>query len=259
VRNRGLFIAGTILALANAAILVNVSRNRARTPDAELRITEREAQSWNYPPEGEEGMLTLRLRWETAPGENGQPAWFDRTKLLSLGFEDVPLDGDTTGAPQFPTQVRPAYAVFELDGPAWTRWITQSEARLDSIRAANPPDTVNKGLDRLFERKTHTRLFVVDAGLDPAALRARYPDRSMYLILPATVSASFHAGLRERADKPRAPGHASGQVSQLLPGTLHVPRPLRDSLLALGASPPDTATHYTVTVKVGRKYVAWVE
>lgn len=259
MRNRGLFIAGTILALANAAILVNVSRNRAGPPDAELRLSEREARSWNYAPEGEEEMVTLRLQWETAVGEDGQPAWFNRAKLLSLGFEDLPPDGDTTGSTRYATQVRPAYAVLEMEGPAWTRWITQYETRIDSIRAANPPDTVNKGPDRLFERKTHTRLFVVDAGLDPAALRARYPDRSMYLILPVTVSASFHAGLRERADKPRAPGHASGQVSQLLPGTLHVPRPLRDSLLALGVSPPDTGTHYTVTMKVGRRYVAWVE
>lgn len=259
MRNPGLAVAGAILALGNAAILVNVARNREGAPDAELRITEREAHSWNYAPEGEAEMVTLRLHWETPLGADGQAAWFDRAKLLSLGFEDVPLDGDTTDAPRFPTQVRPAYAVFELDGPAWTRWITQYETRIDSIRAATPPDTVNKAPDRLFERKTHTRLFVVDAGLDPAALRARYPDRSMYLILPATVSASFHAGLRERADKPRAPGHASGQVSQLLPGTLHVPRPLRDSLLALGVSPPDTGTHYTVTMKVGRRYVAWVE
>jgi hypothetical protein len=258
MRNRGLFIAGAILALGNAAILVNVARNRAGAPDAELRISEREAQSWDYAPEGEEGMLTLRLRWETATGEDGQPAWLDRAKLLSLGFEDLPRDGDTTGSARYPMQVRPAYAVLELDGPAWTRWITRSEARLDSIRAANPRDTATKEANRLFERNTHTRLFLVDAGLDPAALRARYASRSMYLILPATVSASYQPGLRERADKP-TPGHSSGQVTQLLPGTLHVPRPLRDSLLALGASPPDTATHYTVTMKVGRKYVAWVE
>lgn len=259
MRNRGLFIAGAILALGNAAIVVNVARNRAGTPDAELRISEREAQSWDYPPEGEEGMLTLRLRWETATGEDGQTAWFDRAKLLSLGFEDLPRDGDTTGAPHFPMQVRPAYAVLELDGPAWTRWITRSEARLDSIRAANPADTLQYPVARSFERNTHTRLMLVDAGLDPAALRTQYPLRTMYLILPATVSASFHLGLRVRADKPRAPGHASGQVTQLLPGTLHVPLPLRDSLLALGASPPDTATHYTVTLKVGRQYVGWVE
>jgi Domain of unknown function (DUF4824) len=258
VRNRGLFIAGVILALGNAAILLNVARNRAGTPDAELRISEREAQSWAYAPEGEEGMLTLRLRWETAPGDDGQPAWFDRAKLVSLGFEDLPPDGDTTASSRYRTQVRPAYAVLELNGPAWTRWITQYETRLDSIRAANPPDTVNKGPDRFFERKTHTRLMLVDAGLDPAALRTQYPLRTMYLILPATISGSFHPGLRERADKP-APGHASGQVTQLLPGTLHVPRPLRDSLLALGASPPDSATHFTVTVKVGRQFVAWVE
>jgi uncharacterized protein DUF4824 len=258
VRRPGLAVAGAILALGNAGILVSVARNREGTPDAELRLSEREARSWNYAPEGEEEMVTLRLQWETAVGEDGQPAWFNRAKLVTLGFRDIPADGDTTGSARYSMQVRPAYAVLELDGPAWTRWITRSEARLDSIRAANPTDTATKGPDRLFERNTRSRLFLVDAGLDPAALRARYADRSMYLILPATVSASYQPGLREREDKP-TPGHASGQVTQLLPGTLHVPRPLRDSLLALGASPPDTATHYTVTMKVGRKYVAWAE
>ena len=29
--------------------------------------------------------------------------------------------------------------------------------------------------------------------------------------------------------------------------------------IALGASPPDTGTHYTITLKVGRRHVGWVE
>jgi hypothetical protein len=56
-----------------------------------------------------------------------------------------------------------------------------------------------------------------------------------------------------------APPRVTGRIGDLLPGTLVVPEPLRDSLMALGAGRPDSTTHYEFTVKVGTRWEAWVE
>ena len=43
------------------------------------------------------------------------------------------------------------------------------------------------------ERTLNSRLFVVDAGLDAAVLRAKYPDRSRFAIVGGQVSPSWMA------------------------------------------------------------------
>ena len=80
----------------------------------------------------------------------------------------------------------------------------------------------------------------VDIGPDPWALRQRYPDRSIYLILPATYEADIVPPTRDTAGTILAPTLVTGRIAQLLPGTVHVPRPLRDSLIALGAAKNDS-------------------
>ena len=99
----------------------------------------------------------------------------------------------------------------------------------------------------------------VDLGPDPAALRAQYPDRSRYLILPANYRADFSAPVRDSSGTITAPGRVTGRITQLLPGTLAVPQPLRDSLLGLGAGAPDSTTHYEFNLKVGKRWEGWVE
>jgi hypothetical protein len=261
--NRGALVAGAVLVLANGAILVNAARNRAGSPDAVVRLTERELRSWSAPEEGAEEMLDLRLTWQMAPGPDGAETWFDRARLESLGVTDLPADGDSGWTRQLPPSNRKGYAVLELAGPAWERWDAAEQARQDSIEAMRTAagGTGPAAPRRWFVsgRSAASRLMAVDVGLDPVALRGQYPDRSRYLIMPATYRAEFTAPVRDSLGAITTPARVSGLITQVLPGTVHVPRPLRDSLLARGAARQDSATHFEVTFKVGRRWEGWVE
>lgn len=259
--NRGLLAAGVVLVLANGAILVNVSRNRAGTPDAVIRLTERELRSYVSQDEGAEEMLELRLTWETAAGTGSATTWFDRSRLEALGVTGLPPGDDTTWTPRCCASSRPAYVVLELAGPAWERHAATEQARRDSTDANRKSRGVDSVLAPWLESEgaSATRLMAVDIGPDPWALRQRYPDRSSYLILPATYEADISPPARDTAGAVVAPTKVTGRIAQLLPGTVHVPRPLRDSLITLGAAKNDSTRRFAVSFKVGRRWEGWVE
>ena len=264
--NRGLLAAGALVILANGAILTNVARNRAGNPDAVVRLSEREAQAYLPPDEQAEVMLILRLRWQTALGPAGEDSWFTRARLEALGFPGLPAEGDTAYPGRFVGLKRKGYVVLEVAGPEWERWEAVQRARIDSVVAASrvtpvaEPEGHQHG-DAIPPRPDGigSRLMAVDIGLDPLALRAQYSERGRYLILPATYGFDFTPATRDSLGTVTAPPKVTGRIGDLLPGTLVVPEPLRDSLMALGAGRPDSATHYEFTVKVGRRWEAWVE
>ncbi len=235
--NRGFLVAAGTLVVANVLIFGGVMRNRAGNPDAVVRLSERELESWGDHSEGAETFLNLRLQWKTAPGPGGKP-WFNRAKLEALGNIGIPAADDTAAHREWSQGTKPGYAVLELAGPAWERWREAAPLKSDSIP---------------------TRLMAVDFGLDPLALRQQYPERSQYLILPATYHAIIVSSVRDSMSNTVTPARIEGQVRELLPGTVHVPRPLRDSLIGLGAELNDSTTHFEVTLKVGRKWEVWVE
>lgn len=260
--NRGVLVAVGTMVLANLLILGGVLRNRAGNPDAVVRLSERELQRWGNPSEGAETFLNFRLRWTMATGADGK-GWFDRARLEALGVTDLPAAGDTTAHRDRPRRTRAGYVVLELAGPAWERWAAAVQRRQDSVEAARPPAAQEKhaGDRRWLESKgaRATRLMAVDIGTDPSALRQQYGDRSRYVILPATYRADIIPAVRDSMGAITSAAEVRGEIDDLLPGTVHVPRPLRDSLLALGAATEDSTTHFEVTLKVGRRWEAWVE
>jgi len=260
--NRGLLGAGAALVIANAVILGHVRLNRAGNPDAVVRLSNRELHAWGGQSEGAEQILNLRLSWQMAPGPDGAP-WFDRARLEALGERDLPDPADTTRTYGWMRPTRPGYVVLELAGPAWEQWSVAEQARRDSMQAGRPPEArEHHAGDRPWletQGASASRLMAVDFGLDPLALRNRYPERSQYLILPATYRADVTPAGRDSSGAITEPARVGGQVSQLLPGTVHVPRPLRDSLLALGAAANDSTTHFEVTLKVGKQWEVWAE
>ncbi len=258
--NRGLLAAAAALLVGNALILGGVMRNRAGDPDAVVRLSERELESWGSTTEGAQEILNLKLRWNMAlgPGENG--TWFDRARLEGLGVTDLPAVGDSAVATRGARGTYPGYVVLELAGPAWEHWearemaLRGSTAPVDS-REATPADGMLAPVAEIAGSRG-SRLMAVDIGHDPQALRTQYPDRSRYLILPATYQAQI---ARKMVGSVSTVDSVNGRVSELLPGTVHVPRPLRDSLLALGATKRDSTTRFEVTVKVGKRWEVWAE
>ena len=264
--NRGLLAAGALVVLANGAILANVARNRAGNPDAVVRLSEREAQAYLPPDEQAELMLILRLRWQMALGPAGEDSWFTRERLEALDFPGLPAVGDTAYPGRYVGLKRMGYVVLEVAGPEWERWEAVQRARTDSVVAASrlapAPEPEGHQHGAAAPQRPGgigSRLMAVDIGRDPLALRAQYPERGRYLILPATYGVDFTPAVRDSAGTVTAPPKVAGRIWDLLPGTLVVPEPFRDSLMALGAGRPDSATHYEFTVKVGKRWEGWVE
>jgi hypothetical protein len=100
-----------------------------------------------------------------------------------------------------------------------------------------------------------SRLFAIDAGLDRAALRAKYPDRSRFLILKATVRPQLVT-----VDKLRRVG---GYVSGLGVRQINVPfeqRPaLEPALRNRNRTPKDPGIPFEATVAFGQRLEPWLE
>jgi hypothetical protein len=117
--------------------------------------------------------------------------------------------------------------VLELDGPTRKAELERERQRREKARAAlaaEPGDKKLQDADRAAgeylkqEEQLGSRLFAVDVGLDREALRARYPDRSRYALVPG----SLHAWIQDK--------RLTGQIGQLRIAEINVPHAWRENL-----------------------------
>lgn len=174
---------GLILA-SNAVALAGVWYNRSGEPLAQLQLSERELSlaSDALLSGQENSVLRVRLIWRHA-GESSSLPWLNRAKLRALGF--APERSGWRSA-------RPVWVVLELDGPAYRQRLAAAEAALSSAAEALRARPGDKALQHQYEerkrnldheRQAASRLLLVDAGLDPEALRLAWPDRTRQVIL----------------------------------------------------------------------------
>jgi hypothetical protein len=118
--------------------------------------------------------------------------------------------------------------VLEFDGPAYAAALAQERLRRDeeaATAAMNPSREefarrAKKAADAArYAEHEASRLFVVDAGLDRQALRARYPDRNRYAIVRGVLQPFVSP-----AGKPAA------RIDRLSIGDVNVPYEFRQSL-----------------------------
>jgi len=170
VIRRGHVVAIALVLLCNAVALFQVARDRRDPPRANVWLTERELPV--LPPEPESSVLLLELRWNG--GTEALEALFDEPRLRALGFDcSVPAASPEARAHYGNQPARAAWVVLEHEGEAWVRW-------------RGGPGTAP-------EAEHASRLFLVDAGPDPDALRRRYPDGGRTLVLPVHVEPVIRA------------------------------------------------------------------
>ena len=234
--------AGLALILAaNAVVLAGVAYNRSGEPEAVLKLSQRELPmpgEWGF--EGENSAVSLTIAWRVHPGPGsdaydfgysygGEAMWLDRAKLESLGFEV--LEPDRRDKRQLP---RDALLVLEVDGPAYRAALQRAEERAKR----KPEEWMLRQLKH--ERETSSRLFVVDAGADLAALRTKYPNRSQYAIVKGKVR--LHRASRGKT--------AAGFVAGVNVTSVHVPVGMHGAVRRGGA--------YEATVAFGRRLEPWL-
>ena len=276
-RRRTLIAGIALIAISNAVALGGVSWNRSGEPDSVLNLTQRELfRKYSWLLDREESGVTLSLHWRvlTAPPDNyyymagnyGAPEWLDQAKLISLGFDvSKPLRAGDAERKNKRLLPRDAFVVLEFDGPTRQKALERAservkfEAARESRKSAPRHSTSGEPTAATWLKKEETvnsRLFAVDAGLDAAALREKYPDRARYAIVRGII--------RAQAASIRSGGPEwSGSIEQLLNAEASVPLELRPSL---GNVPrgsrwgEDTVggPEYEVTVAFGQRYEPWI-
>lgn len=269
--SKTLFILGFVLLIAtNGIVLSGVAFNRSGEPDAVVVLSEREINLPYWTPRENSGMA-LGIDWQTLGRERDDryswydyqsryPQWFDEEKLRALGFDPDRYKARQQYKPDIPKKV---FVVLELGGEPYRRFLERAEAAFQKMEAeyqAKPDDEDTKNSythfkDRITEvRATGSRLFAVDAGTDPSALRAQYSDRTRFIIAPAIVTIdTFYA--HEKEEK------IVGRIQNLSVEQIHVPLDYKHLFGAILAKKrPDTAQPpaYQVEVAYGKRLEPYI-
>jgi hypothetical protein len=282
-----------LLALVNAFALGGVAWNRG-AQDSRLRRTQRELQlPYSYlPADGEDPGLSLRLEWHSDArchepygcGGYGEASWLDAPKLAALGFDVAEPSREERSRDQR-AQEREAIVVLEFEGPAYVRYLQElrdelRKAQEKAAQAGEPGDPVaeaarvargaieavtasiqasrnevREAAEALRKgAREDSRLFAVDAGLDRAALRRKYPDRSRYALVRGLVSYT-------PAWDDKRQFRARGRVTRLLNDGINLPRPLAQQLgieSYASYSQDSSRFSYAGEVAFGRKLEPWL-
>ena len=272
-RGRTLGLGIVLILLTNAIALGGVWWNRSATPDSALTLSQRElGLPWRNLRLTENSGLALNLNWRVAGREAGElasgytlnggtPEWLDAPKMAALGFpfDAAQAAGERQGySRQLPREV---ILVMELAGPTWQRALEKARENAERHAAAA---AVNPGSKQFAERakaasnelareeNSSSRLFVIDAGLDARLLHEKYPDRSRFLLLRGTVRPSLY---NRESSLPRATGY----VSRVGYGRIHVPHALRELLESLRAQgEPGGGDGFSAMLLVGQRLEPWL-
>ena len=263
-RAQKILLAGgvALIVAVNAFVLAGVAWNRSGVPDSALTLTQRELNlPYAFGLDGERGGVDVALLWR-APMRNDNaeaaydmhygrgPDWLDADKLRELGF-DLKDGRDAYRAS------REVYVVLELAGASWQAALAQAQRRLDRALARGSTDkqdadALKSAQEALtYEQDKASRLFAVDAGLDAAALRQRYPEPRSHAIVAATVTPSVMV----IEGKTRFSGH----IGELSVARISVPHALRGAMEGIDRTALDSGrAAFEMDVAWGRRFEPWI-
>jgi hypothetical protein len=278
MRQRGMFIAIGLLLFVNAAVLAGVAYNRSGEPDAGVVLTERELpMAYGFRHQENSG-VALRINtnhpfyWGRRSVNDIAFPWLDRKKLETLGFDlselDIKEKEHDYSSRELP---RRTFAVLAYEGSAWEKWKNIMEQEVAEIeqdvaqRKKTDKDLEYARRSYEHELKAGSRLFIVDAGNDPAELRKQYGDRTHFLIIPAKVHISYY-GSYDAAQRKWIGSQIHGYV-ELLITEVNVPHDLHTRFdKQKGTGSPVSAVpyagengpRYQVVLCSGKRYEPWI-
>ena len=271
--SRGLFIIGfVILAATNIVVLSGVASNRSGTPETKITLTERELRL-PYRYFKENSGVKLRLVWRTlgrdhnpmSYGNWGSPAWFNAEKLKALGFRiDRQLRSKKNRALHKQPIPKEVFIVLEYNGPPYREALKRAETALEKEEGLFKLNGSDERLRKIVEeaqkrlkreRLTESRLFAVDAGLDPKKLRQKYEDRTRFIITKGLVKPRYHYKNKKKK--------VVGCITKLSVEKIHVPlkhRKILDGVLAAEKSKKHQfeRPRYKVELAYGSRLEPWV-
>lgn len=273
---RGLFVLGfMVLAATNIIVLFGVASNRSGNHDSQIILTERELQLpyQTYQIHKENSGLSLRLDWRTLGKDEENinymdrrsPAWFNAEKLEELGFkinDNLSSKGNKTYSRQsLPKEV---FIVLENDGEPYRAAVKRVEVAFekeDGLLKADPEDKRLRGNFERAEKKlkhmriTESRLYAVDAGLDPQKLRKKYEDQTRFIIAKGLVKPIYRGDNKGK--------EVVGNITKISIENIHVPlnyKKMFDVVLAQGKLKHNECTppRYKVELAYGSRLEPWI-
>lgn len=270
-RNKVLIAGMALVLLTNIIVIGGAMYNRSGKPDAVVNLDERELylRNWN---EKENSGLSLGLNWNGYYYDSYDTRrWLNQDKLEKLGF-DLIDSGDDYAIRQYVRKQLPraAWIVLEFDGATYHNALQDAEKKyLEEKRLLShePDSEIQKS--RLKEAKQNrdwvkysaSRIYAVDAGLDPMQLRQRYPDKSHYIVTAGVVQLDYdyNASGREKV---------TGYVSEISVTSIHVPLdqravfdslPQRDYMEEGPYHQRSFHPRFRVRLAYGQRYEPWID
>lgn len=261
-RQRTLIAGAALIVAVNAVVLAGVAYNRSGQPTSTLQLSERELRHGRLSSKENNG-VALSLVWRVRRGNDAPDAdyvsyggadWLDRPKLAALGF-DVATDRAERKFKRW--RSKEVLLVLEFDGPAYRQALARVQQKADEeekLLLANPG---NKEFERRAKRareaaerdeREASRLFIVDAGLDAATLRAQYPDPTRSLIVRGQVRPQRVS--RDRQDR------MTGHISALSVAQINVPLEFQPALQRAAAT--DKTPSFSATLAFGKRLEPWI-
>lgn len=271
--SRGLFVVGFVVLLAtNVAVLLGVASNRSGEPEAVVVLTEREVQL-PYRVHVEDSGLALRLAWRAIGEEKEEtyyvdwrtPEWFNGEKLKEVGFDVEDLTRPEYTSERYKVPVaREVLIVFEYDGEPHKEAVRRAERALEKAKKSFELDRENEELGKNLERAEkrlegeevwESRLFAIDAGLDAARLREKYPNRERFIITPGVVEPTTYYSDDEK--------ELQGYISWLSVGNINVPLRLRRELATFldidkSGNSESRRPRYRIELAYGKRLEPWI-
>ena len=149
-------------------------------------------------------------------------------------------------------KARQVFVAAEEDGPAWRTWLESYELRMAKMRATT---FFNNSTD---SGRYNSHLVVIDADLDAPKLRARHPDRTNVVILPAVVAIMLISARSPVVPHEPQPARIQGRIQQL-PSSVHLPRPFSDEFRYKYQPREGTLDNKDVTYRVHLRYGVLLE
>lgn len=258
-----LFILGfIIIAVTNLFVLTGVAFNKKGPKEALITLTERELKH-PYRTNRENSGLTLNISWQSLGTQTyniygwNDPLWLNGKKLKELGF-DVNMDRHK----RMPS--KEVFVVLEYDGDSYRKALKNNELNLKKMQYVYDLNKKDREAKRKLESATKylkrqqlslSRLFAIDAGVDPEKLRKIYNNRAQFIITRAQIKPVFNTARGEK--------EVTGHVQKLSIGNIHVPlkhcKTLKD-MLADTTSKGNyiTPPRYAVTLAYGSRFEPWI-
>lgn len=268
-RNKVLATGIALILLTNVIVIGGAMYNRSGEPEAVLTLSERELslRNWN---QKENSGLSLGLDWRGQYYDNLE--LLGPGKLRELGYKLIDSDDRQENSQYARKQLpRAAWIVLEFDGASYQAAVQEAEGRYQEEKRLLPgnedSETQEKRLKSAEEnlewlKESSSRLYAIDAGLDPAQLRQRYPDRSHYIVTAGIVNITYDYDSNNRE-------RIKGYISDINVDSIHIPlehRVVFDSLPERQYrkrdpyyySQPVFKPRYQVKLAYGRRYEPWI-